>query len=134
MGERLTEADGRLFATLIRFDAVYVGHFKCNLRRIVDYPDLWAYTRKLYLLPGIAGTVNFEYSKRHYYESYRGLNPFGVGRRGRCSTWMRRLSRRPFSSAIKRNQPALPMIPVFVRCRTVRCGGSAYRLSGSAPD
>jgi putative glutathione S-transferase len=77
-GDRLTEADIRLFTTLIRFDAVYVGHFKCNLRRIVDYPNLWAYTRDIYQLPGIAATVNFEHIKRHYYESHRSINPSGI--------------------------------------------------------
>lgn len=78
LGERLTEADVRLFATLVRFDAVYVGHFKCNLRRLVDYPNLWNYTRELYQMPGIADTVNFQHIKGHYYQSHRGLNPFAV--------------------------------------------------------
>ncbi len=77
-GDRLTEADIRLFTTLVRFDAVYVGHFKCNLRRLVDYPALWAYTRELYQLPGIAATVDFEHIRRHYYESHRTLNPSGI--------------------------------------------------------
>jgi putative glutathione S-transferase len=78
LGERLTEADVRLFATLVRFDAVYVGHFKCDLRRLVDYPNLWNYTRELYQMPGIADTVNFQHIKGHYYQSHRGLNPFAV--------------------------------------------------------
>jgi glutathionyl-hydroquinone reductase len=78
MGDAFTEADIRLFTTLIRFDAVYVGHFKCNLRRVVDYPNLSAYTRDIYQLSGIAETVNFEHIKRHYYESHRGVNPTGV--------------------------------------------------------
>lgn len=77
-GDTLTEADIRLFTTLIRFDAVYVGHFKCNLRRIADYPNLLAYTRDLYQWPGIAPTVNFEHIKRHYYESHPSVNPTGV--------------------------------------------------------
>jgi glutathionyl-hydroquinone reductase len=77
-GDRLTEADWRLFTTLIRFDPVYVGHFKCNVRRIVDYPNLWAYTRSLYQMPGIKETVNFDHIKRHYYESHRTLNPSGI--------------------------------------------------------
>jgi putative glutathione S-transferase len=67
-----------LFTTLIRFDAVYVGHFKCNLRRIADYANLSAYTRDIYQLPGIAQTVDFTHIKRHYYESHRGINPTGV--------------------------------------------------------
>jgi glutathionyl-hydroquinone reductase len=77
-GNRLTEADIRLFTTLIRFDAVYVGHFKCNLRRIADYPNLSAYTRDIYQHRGVAGTVNFEHIKRHYYESHGSVNPTGI--------------------------------------------------------
>jgi len=77
-GDQLTEADWRLFTTLLRFDAVYVGHFKCNLRRIVDYPHLWQYTRALFQLPGVQQTVNFEHIKRHYYESHPTINPSGV--------------------------------------------------------
>jgi putative glutathione S-transferase len=78
LGERLTEADWRLFTTLIRFDAVYHGHFKCNLRRIVDYPNLWAYVRELYQWPGVAATVNFEHIKGHYYRSHATINPTGI--------------------------------------------------------
>ena len=74
-GDRLTEADWRLFTTLVRFDAVYVGHFKCNLRRIVDYPNLWDYTRELYQYTGIAPTIDFTHIKRHYYRSHASINP-----------------------------------------------------------
>jgi len=81
-GDRLTEADWRLFTTLARFDAVYHGHFKCNLRRIVDYPNLWAYTRELYQWPGVAATVDFQHIKRHYYESHLQVNPSGIVPRG----------------------------------------------------
>jgi len=77
-GDTLTEADIRLFTTLIRFDAVYHGHFKCNLRRIVDYRALWAYTRDLYQLPGVAATVSFLHIKRHYYQSHKSINPSGI--------------------------------------------------------
>jgi putative glutathione S-transferase len=77
-GNALTEADWRLFTTLIRFDAVYYGHFKCNLRRIVDYPSLSNYLRELYQLPGVAGTVSFDHIKRHYYGSHRHINPTGI--------------------------------------------------------
>lgn len=77
-GERLTEADWRLFTTLIRFDAVYVGHFKCNLRRIEDYPNLSNYLRELYQMPGIAETVDFHAIKLHYYGSHEMINPAGV--------------------------------------------------------
>ncbi len=78
VGGALTEADIRLFTTLVRFDPVYAGHFKCNLRRIVDYPALSGFTRDLYQLPGVAGTVDLEHIKRHYYESHRSINPSGV--------------------------------------------------------
>lgn len=74
-GEQLTEADWRLFTTLIRFDAVYVGHFKCNLRRIEDYPNLSNYLRQLYQVPGVAETVNFDHIKTHYYYSHTMINP-----------------------------------------------------------
>jgi putative glutathione S-transferase len=77
-GDRLTEADWRLFTTLLRFDPVYVGHFKCNLRRIADYPNLWNYTRELYQVPGVAATVNMEHIKGHYYRSHKTINPTGV--------------------------------------------------------
>ena len=69
------ETDWKLFVTLIRFDAVYYGHFKCNLRRIVDYPNLWGYLRDLYQIPGIAETVNFDHIKRHYYMTHDEINP-----------------------------------------------------------
>ena len=78
VGDALTEADIRLFTTLIRFDSVYHGHFKCNLRRIVDYPALWRFTRSIYALPLIADTVNFEHIKNHYYQSHRSINPTGI--------------------------------------------------------
>jgi len=75
---RLTEADWRLFTTLIRFDAVYFGHFKCNLRRIIDYPNLSNYLRDLYQVPGVAETVNIGHIKTHYYASHRKINPTGI--------------------------------------------------------
>jgi putative glutathione S-transferase len=77
-GARLTEADWRLFPTLVRFDAVYYGHFKCNLRRIVDYPELWNYVRDLYQVAGVAETVNLNHIKRHYYGSHHKINPTGI--------------------------------------------------------
>lgn len=81
-GDRVTEADWRLFTTLVRFDPVYHGHFKCNVRRLIDYPNLWAYTRALYQHPGVAATVDFQHIKRHYYESHLRVNPSGVVPRG----------------------------------------------------
>ncbi|MDD0996889.1 glutathione S-transferase family protein [Pseudomonas sp. TNT2022 ID1044] len=81
-GEYLTEADIRLFTTLIRFDAVYYGHFKCNLRRIADYPNLSIWLREMYQWPGIAETVDFTHIKHHYYGSHKTINPTGVVPKG----------------------------------------------------
>ena len=81
-GEYLTEADVRLFTTLIRFDAVYHGHFKCNLRRIADYPNLSNWVREMYQLPGVAETVDFVHIKHHYYGSHATINPTGVVPKG----------------------------------------------------
>ncbi|MDU8912743.1 glutathione S-transferase family protein [Aestuariicoccus sp. MJ-SS9] len=78
MGDRVTEADWRLFTTLIRFDKVYHGHFKCNRARIVDYPNLWGYVRELYQWPGVAETVNFDHIVRHYYYSHETVNPHRI--------------------------------------------------------
>ncbi len=78
VGDRQTEADWRLFTTLVRFDAVYFGHFKCNLRRIIDYPNLSNYLRDLFQTPGVAATVDFDHIKRHYYGSHRRINPTGI--------------------------------------------------------
>ncbi len=77
-GERVTEADIRLLPTLLRFDLVYFSHFKCNLRRVADYPNLAGYMRDLYQLPGVAATFDAGHAKRHYYESHRTLNPSGI--------------------------------------------------------
>lgn len=78
VGGQETEADWRLFTTLVRFDAVYHYHFKCNLRRLRDYPRLWAFTKRLYALPGIAETVDMPFIKRHYYGSHKTINPHGI--------------------------------------------------------
>ncbi|WP_373757083.1 glutathione S-transferase family protein [Streptococcus ferus] len=78
IGNRLTEADIRLFTSLVRFDSVYFGHFKCNIRQLSDYPHLWAYTKSIYHLPGIQETVNFEHIKEHYYGSHKTINPNGI--------------------------------------------------------
>jgi len=77
-GDAPSEADWRLLPTLLRFDLVYFGHFKCNLRRLVDYPNLWAYARDLYQQPGIAETCNFEHAQKHYYGSHGTINPTGI--------------------------------------------------------
>ncbi|MBW3572716.1 MAG: glutathione S-transferase family protein [Gemmatimonadetes bacterium] len=87
VGGQLTEADIRLFTTLARFDAVYVGHFKCNLRRLVDYPHLWAYARDLYQRPGFGETVDFDHIKRHYYMTHDQLNPTRIVPKGPRMEW-----------------------------------------------
>ena len=88
VGTQITEADIRLFTTLVRFDAVYYGHFKCNLRRLVDYPNLWAYARDLYQRPGFGETVNYDHIKRHYYMTHEQLNPTRIVPKGPAIDWM----------------------------------------------
>jgi glutathionyl-hydroquinone reductase len=87
VGGAITEADIRLFTTLVRFDAVYVGHFKCNLRRLVDYPNLWAYARDLFQRPGFGETVDFDHIKRHYYMTHDQLNPSRIVPAGPLIDW-----------------------------------------------
>ena len=77
-GDTITEADWRLFTTLVRFDSVYYCHFKCNRRRLIDYPCLWRYTRDLYRIPGVAETVDIPFIKKHYYADQRMINPTGI--------------------------------------------------------
>ncbi|MFN3648480.1 MAG: glutathione S-transferase family protein [Armatimonadota bacterium] len=84
---RLTEADIRLFTTLVRFDSVYYGHFKCNLRRLVDYPHLWGYTRDLYQRPEFRETVDFDHIKRHYYMTHEQINPTRIVPKGPLIDW-----------------------------------------------
>jgi putative glutathione S-transferase len=86
-GDQITEADWRLFTTLVRFDPVYVGHFKCNLRRLVDYPHLWGFTRELYQWPGIAESVDFHHIKHHYYGSHESVNPTAIVPQGPIIDW-----------------------------------------------
>ena len=81
-GAHFTEADVRLFTTLVRFDAVYYSHFKCNLRRLVDYPNLWRYTRRIYALPGVKATTDFGQIKAHYYRSMKHINPTQIVPKG----------------------------------------------------
>jgi len=78
LGERITEADWRLFTTLVRFDMVYHLHFKCNRRRLIDYPNLWGFARELYQWPGVAKTVNFHHIVRHYHYSHDTINPYRI--------------------------------------------------------
>jgi putative glutathione S-transferase len=86
-GDTLTEADVRLWVTLARFDAVYYSHFKCNLRRVSDYPNLWAYARDLYALPAFGGTTRFDQIKRHYYTTHPNLNPSRIVPDGPVLNW-----------------------------------------------
>jgi glutathionyl-hydroquinone reductase len=88
VGTQLTEADIRLFTTLVRFDVVYVGHFKCNLRRLVDYPNLWGYARDLYQRRGFGETVNFDHIKRHYYMTHDRINPNRIVPKGPIVDWL----------------------------------------------
>ncbi len=86
-GPKIVETDWRLFVTLIRFDAVYHGHFKCNLRRIIDYPNLFGYLKDLYQQEGIAATVNFDHIKRHYYMTHDDINPTRIVPSGPDMDW-----------------------------------------------
>lgn len=87
VGDQLTEADIRLWVTLVRFDAVYVGHFKCNVRRLIDYPNLWAYARDLFQRPGFGDTTNFDHIKRHYYMTHPNINPTRIVPVGPIVDW-----------------------------------------------
>jgi len=87
VGDQITEADWRLFTTLVRFDSVYYGHFKCNLKRLVDYDNLWRYTRELYNWPGVKKTVNFDHIQEHYYRSHDTINPNGIVPKGPEIDW-----------------------------------------------
>jgi putative glutathione S-transferase len=88
-GETITEADWRLAMTLFRFDPVYVGHFRCNIRRIVDYPNIWGYARELYQHEGVAETVNFDHIKRHYYRTHPTINPTRIVPVGPEIDWLK---------------------------------------------
>lgn len=96
-GNQITEADWRLFTTLVRFDAVYYNHFKTNKKRLIEYPSLWAYTRELYQVPGIAETVNMDHIKYHYFASHRSINPTGIVPKGPEIDFMQPHGRESFS-------------------------------------
>jgi len=96
-GDRITEADWCLFPTLVRFDSVYHGHFKCNLRRIVDYPNLCGYSKDLYQSPGVADTVNMDHIKKHYYGSHESINPTRIVPEGPLLDFTGAHDRRRFS-------------------------------------
>ena len=98
VGNTLTEADWRLFTTLLRFDAVYFGHFKCNRQRIEDYPNLSNYLRDLYQVPGVAATVDMNHIKQHYYASHRHINPTGIVPKGPTLDFARTHDRARFSA------------------------------------
>lgn len=107
VGNTLTEADWRLFTTLIRFDAVYVGHFKCNLRRIADYPNLSNYLRDLYQHPGIAETVDFDHIKEHYYYSHTAINPTRIVPKGPEFDFTARHNRDRFTQTSSGSEPRI---------------------------
>lgn len=86
-GAQPTEADWRLFPTLLRFDSIYVGHFKCNLKRLIDFPNLWSYARDLYQWPGIAETVHIDHAKDHYFQSHETINPTRIVPAGPIVDW-----------------------------------------------
>jgi putative glutathione S-transferase len=98
LGDAVTEADVRLWVTLARFDTVYYSHFKCNLRRVTDYPNLWAYARDLYSLPAFRETTNFDHIKRHYYGTHRHLNPSRIIPDGPLLDWDAHPRRAPAAS------------------------------------
>jgi len=100
-GEQLTEADWCLFTTLFRFDAVYYVHFKCNLRRIVDYPNLWNYLKELYQLPGVKETCNLDKIKRHYYKSHPNVNPSRIVPKGPLINFEAPYNRYRMSNAVE---------------------------------
>ena len=104
VGNRITAADWRLFPTLVRFDAVYYGHFKCNLRRVTDYPNLWDYLRELYQIPGIAETVNMDHIKTHYYRSHTAINPNGIVPKGPLLDFLLPHKRKGISQIIPRQE------------------------------
>jgi putative glutathione S-transferase len=95
LGDRITEADVRLFTTLVRFDAAYFGHFKCNRNRLVDFTELWDYTRAIYQHQGIADTVRLDQIKTHYYGSHRTINPTGIVPKGPRIDFFAPTKRRP---------------------------------------
>ena len=99
VGDRITEADWRLFTTLVRFDPVYVGHFKCNLRQIADYPNLSNYLRDLYQVPGVSETVNMHHIKAHYYGSHTTINPTRIVPVGPAIDYLEPHDRGRFSKA-----------------------------------
>ena len=99
LGDRLTEADVRLWVTLARFDAVYYSHFKCNLRRITDYPNLWGYARDLYALPAFGSTTQFDQIKRHYYSTHPQLNPTRIVPDGPLIDWAAPAAREHLTSS-----------------------------------
>jgi putative glutathione S-transferase len=118
-GARITEADWRLFTTLIRFDAVYYVHFKCNVRRLADYPNLLDFVRELYQWPGVAGTVNFDHIKHHYYRSHPRLNPGGIVPLGPYQDFDLPHRRGLFASrpAAEQDGDAIAMVPVEAGAR-----------------
>lgn len=113
MGETITEADVRLFPTLVRFDAAYHGHFKCNIRKLIEYPALWAYARDLFRTPGFGDTVDLDHIRRHYYHVHTAINPTRIVAAGpRPGAWLtphhrEQLGGRPFGDGTPPGPPPL---------------------------
>ena len=126
-GRQITEADWRLFTTLLRFDAVYYSHFKCNLRRIVDYPNLWNYLRELYQVPGVAETVSLDHIKRHYYGSHRNVNPTGIVPIGPVLDFTRRTTAAALAERRKKRETKTAAPRKKQRCRVATVTGGNGR-------
>jgi len=116
MGEAITEADVRLFTTLVRFDAVYHGHFKCNRQKLSEFPVLWAYARDLFGTPGFGDTVDFDHIKRHYYQVHRTINPSGIVPRGpELASWLEPHGREALGgSPFGTGTPPGPVLPAEI--------------------
>ena len=127
MGERLTEADWRLATTLFRFDPVYHGHFKLNRRRIVDYPNLWAYARELYQVPGVAGTVDFAHITSHYYRSHETINPTRIVPVGPRSTGWSRTAGSGGQPPDRRSGPGAQLAQAGMSLNTRDCSRVNFR-------
>ncbi len=133
VGDTITEADVRLFTTLVRFDPVYHGHFKCNRQKLSEMPVLWAYARDLFQTPGFGDTIDFDHIKRHYYEVHRDINPTGIVPLGPdLSNWLtphgrEALGGRPFGDGTPPPPPAEPVDPAHTPLRLIERASTGLR-------
>ena len=132
VGDTITEADVRLFTTLVRFDPVYHGHFKCNRQKLTEMPVLWAYARDLFQTPGFGDTIDFDHIKRHYYEVHRDINPTGIVPLGPDLVELARprTAGRPWAAARSATapRPRPPRPPSASTPPTPRCADGAPRI------